>query len=172
MTPETLRAVMPMSGNRADNYALPLTEAMQQYDIATPKQQAMFLAQVCHESGSLRYTLELASGSAYEGRIDLGNVMPGDGVKYKGRGLIQLTGRTNYQLCGAALGVDLVNNQTLLEKPEYAAKSAAWFWKKSGLNLLADQDKFGAVTKIINGGFNGLDDRLMHWLRARKVFGL
>lgn len=172
MTPETLLKAMPYAGARCSVFAQPLSDAMLEFGISTPQQQSAFLAQVCHESGSLKYTLELASGSAYEGRADLGNTRPGDGVKYRGRGLIQVTGRANYLACGKALGLDLLSHPELLEQPIVAARSAAWFWQSNNLNALADADKFGTLTKKINGGFNGLDDRLSHWLRARKVFGL
>lgn len=167
-----LRTIMPYATGRVPTFVDPLNKAMTQFGIFTPKRQAAFLAQVAHESGELRYTLELASGEAYEGRHDLGNNVPGDGKRYKGRGLIQLTGRTNYTVCGAALGLDLVANPSLLETPDPAARSAGWFWKSRGLNELADLDKFGEITRKVNGGFNGLDDRIAYWLRARKVLSI
>lgn len=172
MTPEILLKIMPFAGLRASSFAVPLASAMDEFGILTAKQQAAFMAQIAHESGSLKYTKELADGSAYEGRADLGNTQLGDGVKYRGRGLIQITGKSNYIACGKALGLDLINHPELLEEPIAACRSAAWFWKSKSLNMLADTDKFGTITKIINGGFNGLDDRLSHWLRARGVLGL
>jgi putative chitinase len=120
---------------------------------------AHFLAQVGHESGQLRYVLELASGKAYEGRADLGNTSPGDGVRYKGRGLIQITGKHNYVLCGLALDLPLLDTPELLEEPAYAAASAGWFWHNKNLNALADLDDLVKVTKRINGGTNGMLDR-------------
>lgn len=160
---------MPYAGRRADTFAAPLTAAMDEFDISTPQRQAAFLAQIAHESASLHYTRELADGLAYEGRGDLGNTQSGDGPRYKGRGLLQITGRANYAACGAALGTDLLANPEFLELPVGAARSAAWFWKQHGLNRYADTDSFGTLTKAINGGFNGLDDRISHWLRARAA---
>lgn len=172
MTPADLTAMMPAAASRSVTYAPLLTSAMQEFDIDTARRQASFLAQICHESGSLRYTKELADGAAYNGRADLGNTQPGDGPRYKGRGLLQITGRANYRDCGAGLGLDLVSHPELLEQPEGACRSAGWFWKSRGLNQFADSDSFGALTRRINGGYNGLDDRIQHWLRIRKYLGL
>jgi putative chitinase len=130
---------------------------------------AHFLAQVGHESGQLRYVLELASGKAYEGRQDLGNTLPLDGVRYKGRGLMQITGRHNYALCGLGLDLPLLENPELLEEPAYAAMSAAWFWHNKNLNALADLDDLLKITKIINGGTNGLADREMLLNRSKEI---
>lgn len=142
---------------------------MMEFEIDNPERQAAFLAQIAHESGSLRYVRELASGEAYEGRADLGNTEPGDGQRYRGRGLIQITGRSNYQACGDALGVDLVGNPELLEGPDLACRSAAWFWKAKGLNELADNGDFKLITKRINGGYNGYEDRVAFHERAQQV---
>lgn len=172
MTPAELNAAMPYAGTRAATFAQPLTDAMAEFDIDTPKRQAAFLAQIAHESGSLRYVRELANGSAYEGRADLGNTEYGDGPRYKGRGLLQITGRANYASCGIALGAPLVGNPELLETPVLACRSAGWFWKSHNLNQFADADEFGALTKRINGGWNGLDERIKAWLVARKALGL
>lgn len=101
--------------------------------------------------------------------MDLGNTQAGDGSKYRGRGLIQITGRANYAACGESLGLNLITHPELLELPEYAAMSAAWFWKQNGLNDLADRDQFNTITRRINGGLNGLQDRLDIWSRARAV---
>ena len=172
MTPEELLKAMPYARSRAQAFAQPLTAAMAEFGIDTSQRKAAFIAQIAHESGSLKYVREIADGSAYEGRADLGNSSPGDGAKFKGRGLIQVTGRRNFSDCAKALGLPLLERPELLETPENASRSAAWFWKTRKLNQLADEDRFGAITKIINGGYNGLDDRIKHWLRARKVFGL
>lgn len=168
-----LKAAMPFATDaRIASFIQPLNDTMDEFGITTPARQAAFLAQVCHESGSLRFTLELADGKAYEGRQDLGNTHPGDGARYKGRGLIQVTGRTNYEACGKALGLDLIEHPELLEVPSGAARSAGWFWSTHNCNGLADSDKFGTLTRVINGGYNGLDDRLGHWLKARKALGI
>ncbi len=172
LTIDQLNACMPYAGERAPIFLECLNHAMLEFGIDTLARQACFLAQVAHESGSLKYTLEIADGSAYEGRKDLGNTQVGDGKRFKGRGLIQLTGRANYTACGEALGRDLIADPSYLETPMGASRSAAWFWKDRGLNDLADQGAFGSITKKINGGFNGLDDRIRHYVKARKALGI
>lgn len=169
MTADQLRKIMPQAGSKADLFAGPLSDSMMEFDINTKARQAAFIAQIGHESGQLRYVRELASGSAYEGRKDLGNTMPGDGVKYKGRGLIQITGKANYVALMMALGIDCLENPEVLEEPVNASRSAAWFWKDRGLNELADQGNFLAITKRINGGTNGLEDRQALWAKAKEV---
>jgi len=172
MTPADLTLMMPHASSRAAIYAEPLTLTMVEFDISTPRRQSAFLANIAHESGSLRYVEEIATGDAYEGRKDLGNTQPGDGRRFKGRGLPQITGRDNYRVCGAALGLDLLANPELLEQPLPAARSAGWFWKTRKLGPIADADKFGTVCRVWNGGFNGIDDRIIHWLRIRRALGL
>lgn len=167
---EQLHKIMPYAGSKKlASFVEPLNRAMEKYEINTPLRQAAFIAQVAHESGSLNYTKEIASGKAYEGRKDLGNIISGDGVKYKGRGLIQLTGRANYILMGKQLGVDLVNNPELLEGAEFASMSAACFWRTKGLNELADKGEFDKITKKINGGYNGEIDRDAFYKTAKIV---
>ena len=168
---DELKKIMPHAGGRADTFHEPLIAAMSEFEINSVARQGMFLAQIAHESGSLKYVREIASGEAYEGRADLGNTEPGDGVRYRGRGLIQITGRANYRDCGAALGVDLLASPELLESPELACRSAAWFWKSRGLNEIADKGDFKLVTKRINGGYNGYQDRLKYYERAQQVLG-
>lgn len=169
MTADQLRKIMPQAGSKADLFAGPLSDSMTEFDINTKARQAAFIAQIGHESGQLRYVRELASGSAYEGRKDLGNTMPGDGVKYKGRGLIQITGKANYVALMMALGIDCLEHPEVLEEPVNASRSAAWFWKDRGLNELADQGNFLAITKRINGGTNGLEDRQALWAKAKEI---
>lgn len=153
----------------AEKYASALDNAIHQYDIDGNKLRVQhFLAQIFHESGRLLYNKELASGAAYEGRKDLGNTQPGDGVRFKGRGFIQITGRANYITMAKDLAIDCVNHPEMIELPQYAAMSAAWFWSKHGLNALADADDFQHITKRINGGTNGLDDR-KHFLDLAKT---
>lgn len=173
MTPELLREALPYATDeRIRAFCEPLANAMREYGIDTPKRQAAFLAQIAHESGSLRYTRELADGRAYEGRADLGNAYPGDGPRYKGRGLLQITGRANYAKCGEALGLDLIAHPELLEAPVGACRSAGWFWATRKLNAYADADSFGMLTRQINGGYTGLDDRIRCWLIARHALGV
>lgn len=145
-----------------------LLDGMKKYAINTPLRQNHFIAQLAHESGEFRYMEELASGAVYEGRKDLGNTEPGDGVKFKGRGLVQITGRANYALLKRTFGIDFIENPELLETPQYAALSACWFWNSRNLNVLADADDFLAITKKINGGVTGLKDRQMYLDRAEK----
>jgi len=144
---------------------------MSEFEINTPLREAAFLAQLAHESGELRYMEEIASGSAYEGRHDLGNTEPGDGKRYKGRGPIQLTGRANYKKYGALLDLDLVNNPTIAATPEVGFRIAGAFWNEHDLNELADLGAFKAITKKINGGYNHLKERTEYYERAKKVLG-
>lgn len=162
---------MPYSGDRAPIFLECLNTAMSEFGIDSPLRQSMFLAQVAHESGSLRYTREIADGSDYEGRLDLGNNAVGDGKKYRGRGLLQVTGKTNTLKCLASLNRKL-DDLDYLETPMGSSRSAGWFWYSKGLNMQADQGLFWSVSKIINGGTNGLDDRISHYVRARRALGI
>jgi len=166
----------------------PLNETFQKYDINTPKRQACFIGQCMHESGGFRLTKENLNYSAsslmktwpsrfpdmdtaekyehnpvkiaskvYAGRM--GNITPEDAGMYIGRGLIQLTGKDNYKTASDALNEDLLANPQLVEEPRYAALTAGWFWNKKGLNALADSNDIETMTKRINGGTLGLDDR-------------
>lgn len=176
MTEDLLRKMMPNAGSRLDAHLPYINEAMERGGISTPDRIAAFLAQLAHESAEYRYMAELADGSAYEGRTDLGNTQPGDGVKYKGHGPIQITGRDNHRAAGIYLGIDAEATPTLLTRPEYGTASAVWFWtignKKVDLNLLADRGWFKTITRIINGGYNGLSDRRLYWDRNRALLGL
>jgi len=152
-----------------------ILEAMTKRAITTPLRQAHFLAQIGHESAELRFREEIASGRAYEGRRDLGNIHPGDGVRFKGRGLIQLTGRANYTEYGENIG----RRDEILEHPEIVATDpvlcvdvAGWYWETRHINALADQDDLVRVTKRINGGTRGLADRRRLLLRAKAMLGL
>ena len=178
----------------------PLENTFAKYDISTPKRQAAFIGQCAHESGNfktlqenLNYsaeglmktwpsrfpTKEIAdqyarqpakiAGKVYNGRM--GNGSEEEAAKYLGRGLIQLTGKENYANCGTAIGVDLIGNPNLLTEPKYAALSAGWFWNKKGLNALADSSDFETMTKRINGGLIGLDDRKAKIAKALSVLG-
>ena len=173
ITSQQLLRILPMSGVKASLFAPMLSIAMERFGIVGPKRVAAFIAQVGHESGQLRYVREIwgptSAQALYEGRADLGNNVPGDGFKFRGRGLIQITGRANYAACGEALGLDLVNHPELLEQPQFACSSAAWFWATNGLNPLADAGKFKTITRRINGGINGLVDRQKLWGKASLV---
>lgn len=167
---EQLREIYKHAGERCDVFIDPLNAAMEEFHINTPLRQAAFLAQVGHESGELRYVKELATGKAYEGRKDLGNTQDGDGPRYKGRGLIQITGRYNYRKLGIYFDIDFETYPELLESRENACRSAAWFWHvDKNLNPLADAEDFIRITKKINGGTNGLEDRQRLYTCAKSV---
>lgn len=174
MTLDQLQKILPLAKDKARLYLEPLNAAMQEFEINTPLRQAAFIAQIGHESGQLRWVKEFASGAAYDtGSLAkrLGNTpeADGDGQKYKGRGFIQITGTRNYLLCLMALEIDALNQPELLETPEFAARSAAWFWWNNWLNGLADKGDFLTITKRINGGTNGLKDRQELYARAKEV---
>ena len=140
------------------------------YDISTTLRRAHFVAQVAHESDGFRTTVEYASGKAYEGRKDLGNTQPGDGARFKGRALIQITGRANYRDFSKVAGVDFLNRPDELAKFPHALTAAAWFWSSRKLNGLADLDDIKAITKRINGGLNGFADRKQWYSKALAAF--
>jgi putative chitinase len=172
ITPAQLIAIAPYSRRDRLEKLLPhLNTTMQRYAITTPLRQAHFLAQVGHESDGFNTNEEYASGADYEGRGDLGNTRAGDGVRFKGRGLIQVTGRANYADCGRALAVDLINNPQRLGDFDLACLSAGWYWDTRKLNNHADRDDALTITKIINGGTNGLADRESYLARAKRVLG-
>lgn len=160
---------MPNSGSHIDTYLPIINGWSEHFRINTKLRMAHYLAQIAHESGELRYTRELASGKAYEGRKDLGNTQEGDGVRFKGRGLIQITGRANYTAYMNYCKFDVVSSPELLERPLGAVKSSMWYWNVHGLNRLADEDNLKAITKRINGGYNGLEQRQKYLERAKKA---
>jgi len=169
-----LRGIMPTTTpERIERYLPHLLTGMHERSIATPLRQAHFIAQLAHESGAFRYAEELASGDAYEGRADLGNTQPDDGRRFKGRGLIQLTGRANYTAYGRAIGRDLTADPTpVATDPALAVDAACWFWETRGLNALADADDVERATRRINGGLNGYADRQAYLRRAKFFLGL
>ncbi|MBC3197048.1 glycoside hydrolase family 19 protein [Pseudomonas poae] len=173
ITEQKLLQILPNAGRNAGVFVPALNAAMNHYGIVGTARVAAFIAQIGHESGQLRWVREIWGPTAqqlkYEGRADLGNTEKGDGPKYRGRGLIQVTGRANYKVCAEALGLDLINSPELLELPQHAAMSAAWFWSTRGLNALADQGEFVKITRRINGGVNGLADRQALYEKALKV---
>lgn len=178
--PQLIR-IMPHAQFRASRFIGPLNDAMDECQIDSPKRIAAYLAQIGHESGQLRYVEEIASGAAYDNRKDLGNTRPEAiaiakrngttaGRFYKGHGLIQITGYDNHLAAMLALDIDCVENPQLLCEPVNACRSAAWFWASHGLNELADAGRFKRITKVINGGFNGLADRLaLHEVATRVL---
>lgn len=191
MTKEQLKKIAIYASNKnIDIYTPILNKYMQEYNIVGLKRQSMFLATIIHESGSFRYTRELASGAAYEGRKDLGNTQEGDGTRFRGRGLIQITGRYWYTEASKDLGLDLLNHPELLETPENAVLVSCWWWKRNNMNSLCDTSDlktkvtkeikgekitvdpvFLKVTKKVNGGYNGIKDRIIWFDLALKNLG-
>lgn len=178
----------------------PLNQVFVKYDLNTPKRQAAFIGQCAVESANFTRLQENLNYSAqrltqvwfsrfpnvsmaepyahnpeklanfvYAGRM--GNLQDGDGWKFHGRGLIQLTGRENYENCGNGIGVDLIHNPDVLLTPQYAALSAGWFWGKRGLNLLADAQEYGTMTRRINGGLTNLEERIAKITKTLQVLG-
>ncbi|QEN46616.1 glycoside hydrolase family 19 protein [Pseudomonas protegens] len=179
ITTQQLLQILPNAGAKAGVFVPALNAAMSKYGIVTRLRMAAFIAQIGHESGQLLYVRELGSNQ-YLSKYDTGTLAKrlgntpeadGDGQKYRGRGLIQVTGRANYEACSEALFGDarLLNTPELLENPVYAALSAGWFWQRAGLNTLADKGDFLTITKRINGGTNGLADREALYERALEV---
>ncbi|MFC7475357.1 peptidoglycan-binding protein [Dankookia sp. GCM10030260] len=146
-----------------------LRPTLERYAIDTRLRIAHFLGQTCVEAAGFRTTEELADGTAYEGRKDLGNTEPGDGPRFKGRGLIQLTGRANYRSMGKALKLDLENNPAQAADPALSLVVACEYWKSRKINDAADQDDVIRVTKLINGGLNGLDERRRFTAKAKEA---
>lgn len=199
ITQQQLLQILPNAGPVAGVFVSALNTAMGKYQIITPQRIAAFIAQVGHESAQLTQVVENLNYSAqalqatwpsrfpaalsakvarqpeqianiaYASRMGNGPAATGDGWKFKGRGLIQVTGWTNYQACGAALALDLLNHPDLLEQPVYASLSAAWYWSSNGLNGMADDGVFTQITQRINGGQNGAADRLALYNTALKV---
>ena len=176
----TLAQLLAVVGDRNADHARRhldgLNRAMATYDISTPLRRAHFLAQVCHESGGLVWNEELASGADYEGRRDLGNTEPGDGRRFKGRGLIQLTGRANYRQYAAHCrergdAPDFEAEPARVADPPHAAAVAGWYWDSRELNDHADADDVVTVTRRVNGGTNGLDDRERYLRLAKAALG-
>jgi putative chitinase len=178
MDAKGLASAMGIPLARAQKWEAAMNMAFEYAEINNPLRQAAFLAQVGHETQGLVYVKELGNDK-YLSKYDTGKLAAalgntpeadGDGQKYAGRGLIQVTGRANYRACSRALFGDdrLLENPQQLEQPEWAAKSAAWYWKKNGLNALADQEQFTTITRKINGGINGLSDRIERYKLAKS----
>jgi putative chitinase len=184
LTPGILKEICPfISDKNLEIYIPLLNEIPEKYHINSHDRYSGFISQLAHESGSFRYTREIASGQAYENRKDLGNIYPGDGKKFKGRGLIQTTGRKNYTIASLFMFGDLrlLENPELLEEPGPALESSCVYWNLNFLNKVCDHpkdwsriwkgkkiDKFQWLTILINGGLNGYEDRLAYYQRARK----
>ena len=184
LTSEQLRSIMPrLPAAKSPEYVPALFAAMSEFAIDPPARAAAFLAQLAHESGQLRFMEEIWGPTAAQQRYEpastlaaaLGNTDSGDGLRFKGRGPIQITGRANYRRFGNLLGIDLVATPARAASPDVAFRIAALFWSKKGLNELADQataDAFREITRRINGGFNGLADREQLYATARQALGV
>lgn len=184
LTVEQLQSIMPaIPAPKRDAFLPFLRAAMTEFSIEAPARAAAFLAQLAHESGQLRFMEEIWGPTAAQRRYEpvctlatnLGNSEAGDGKRFKGRGPIQITGRANYRRFGDLLGADLVSDPERAALPELAFRIAGLFWSKKGLNELADRatdDAFREITRRINGGFNGLDDRRKFYAVARTVLGV
>ena len=182
LTAEQIQAGTGAPAARAAVWLEPLKLACTFFDIDSPRRLAAFLAQIGHESGRLLYVREIwgptAAQERYEGRADLGNMQPGDGRRYMGRGLIQTTGRANYRATRDGLRQlpqlgdvpDFEAMPELLELPHWAALSAAWYWHSRKLNVLADAGDFRAITLRINGGYNGYEYRVKFYEAGKKAF--
>ncbi|MGB0971687.1 MAG: glycoside hydrolase family 19 protein [Mycobacterium sp.] len=169
---EQLREIVPeMSQARAEETVGPLNQAMREGGMNTPVRQAAFISQVAVESDRFNTFEEYADGSDYEGRADLGNTQPGDGTRYKGRGAIQVTGRHNYTQMSEDLGVDFVNHPELAATPEYAFKTAEWYWSSRNGNAVADGGDINDITLMVNGGYHGLAERTEYYNRGLQVLG-
>jgi putative chitinase len=188
LTREEFLIIMPLAKNKIDDFLEPLNDAMHEGEIDTGPRMAAFLAQLAHESGQFRYMQELADGSAYDNRKDLGNTRPEaiqiaeahgstPGRWWKGHGPIQITGYDNHRECSETLYGDpmvLLHEPLRLTRPTDGCRGAVWFWTKHGLNGQADkntEESFRSITRTINGGLNGYADRRQYWLRALSVLG-
>ncbi len=182
LPPALLAHIAECPAARAERWAAPLCEVMARYDIIGGRNEMLrashFLAQVLHESGRLRYTREVwgptRAQQRYEGRADLGNVQPGDGYRFRGRGLVQLTGRLNYRAASAGMraegyDIDFEERPDLVAEEPWAALVAGWYWAQRGLNAVADRDDARTITRKINGGYNGLADRMRLLERAKAM---
>ena len=180
--------IMPLAKSRVDDFLDPLNDAMHEGEIDSTVRMSAFLAQLAHESGEFRYMQELADGSAYDNRADLGNTRPEaveiatrhgstPGRWWKGHGPIQITGFDNHRDCSLALYGDetvLLEEPLRLTRPTDGCRAAVWFWSTRALNQWADkntEESFKAITRRINGGLNGWGERLRYWERARSVLG-
>lgn len=175
ITSAMIYKIAPGANSTIVNGLIPyLNQYLPKYKIDTIVRMKHFFGQAAEETAGFKTLTEYASGREYEGRADLGNTQSGDGVRYKGRGIFQLTGRSNYTAMAKELGVDLVNNPNLAATPEIAVQTACVYWNTHNLSSIADSNlSFSntctAITRKINGGTNGLADRLMYSTRAETV---
>jgi putative chitinase len=174
ITPDQLRDLVPaLCAATAETHAAALNPALAEFEIQTPRRIAAALAQFAHETGGFRTLREFGNDAyfaRYDGRKALGNRQPGDGLRFKGRGYIQITGRANYAAVADALGLPLLEQPDLAEKPKLAARLSGWWWRARGLNERADALDFYRIVQIINGGTNGIEQRRRYWERAKQIW--
>lgn len=174
ITADRLRDLCPqLAAVQAETHVAALNPALNEWTINTPRRIAAFLAQIAHETGGFQHLRELGDThylARYEGRKSLGNLTPGDGPRFRGRGYIQITGRANYSEAAYNLDLPLLENPVLAETPRHAARIAGWFWHSRGLNGMADEKQFSRITKKINGGLNGIDQRRRYWETAKRLW--
>jgi len=188
LTKEQIAQATGSSLENAERFRPYLNKYMEKYGINTPNRVLAFLSQIGVESARLQRTEEYASGEQYEGRLTLGNIYAGDGVRFKGRGLIQLTGRSNYEKMSQKVGKDLVSNPILVLEPDLATEVSTIFWRdrvRSGINLNEWADKLDLkksiqdssnwnvhenITKAINGGTNGINERAAHLSSGSEIY--
>ena len=173
MTPQQLALCTGARIDRAREWLPHIEAAMVEFDINTPLRQAAFLAQIGHESGGLHWLVEVWGPTLqqrhYEDRDDLGNTLPGDGLRYRGRSPLMITGKYNYGVMGKKLGIDLIANPEKLADPEVGARASAMWWRDHGCNAFADREQFVLLTRRINGGINGLEDRQRLYAAAKDA---
>jgi len=170
LDPDALRHVCPNLGDEdADRIARGLGAAFHRYKINTPRRAAMAVAQWAHESDRFKTGTEYASGDDYEGRRDLGNTRTGDGRRFKGRGRIMITGRANYTEIAEALDIDCVEHPEVLGESPYSELASGHWWHAHKCNGFCDRSDFEGLTRRINGGLNGFDDRKALYAKAREV---
>lgn len=180
LTLDQLNKIFPAGAKAGRNakFLDGINAVVEKYQINTVNRLSGFLSQIGVESEEFLYVRELGN-AAYFNKYDisfspkkakeLGNTQPGDGAKFKGRGLIQVTGRANYLSCGKALGLDLISKPELLEQPIYAVESAGWYWDMRNINSAADADDIVKITKLVNGGTMHLDRRTAYYNKAKGV---
>lgn len=176
ITEQILKQIYPQSTQSNRLKYLPyFNEYLNDYEVNTKQRMCCYLAQIGHESGQLNYCEEIYSGEKYDVgslAVRLGNTPEddGDGELYKGRGLIQITGRFNYQEISKTYHVDFIKNPELLSTPEWAVKSSLWFWERNDLNKISDSENFELLTRRINGGLTNIDDRKFIYERCKLIF--
>jgi putative chitinase len=168
------QALINLSANKvaANDASIAFLRFSQPFEVNTTMRMAHFFAQILHETEGFRFLKELGEDAyfnKYEFRKDLGNTQLGDGHKYKGRGYFQITGRYNYDIYGQKLGVDLINSPEMAKNPTIAMRISLTYWQEKSLNKLADEDNIIDITKKINGGLMGLQDRINRLSKLKSL---